>query len=734
MWSTCPITKHICLHAFILFALCCCILRGVAETEVQPKRILILYEVGTAYPGVNLIDQGLRAAFDASHDNLEIYREYMETVLFPDPGDQERFREFYIRKYKDRRPDVIITVGPSPLKFMIEKHKRAFPGVPIVFCLPTWAPSALTLDSDFVGYVNDLAPAATLETAVRMRPDTKNIVVVGGTSYIDAQIENTVKEQLRPYESRFDISYLTNLTMPDLLERLHHLPDHTIVLHTSLSRDAQGATFIAGTQGTSMVAAAANAPVFVLYETFLNHGEVGGKVFSHRRQGRLAGELALRIINGEKPQDISKINAGTVPMFDWRALRRWGINEKNLPPGSVVLNRQPTVWELYRWYIMGALCVILLEALLISGLIWQRKRRRKAEGELSITHDRLRLAIKAGRSVGWDLDLKSGKNLWFGDLQTMFGIASDSYSTQIGELYRHVHPDDRGLLSKTIDYARLSHEPYTAEFRVVREDATVRWVTAMGEFYYASNGDPEWMVGMAVDITERKLAEEALSSVSRRLIQAQEQERTRIARELHDDINQRVAILAIELDALQQSRPDSALGTRLNGLRLRLLELGLEIQGISHRLHSSKLEYLGLVAACKSFCEEVAERHKVTIDFTAEEVPRGVPQDVSLCLFRVLQEALNNAIKHSGTQHFEARLRRFSGEIELVIRDPGKGFDLNATMNTQGLGLISMRERVSLVGGAILITSKPMRGTEITVRVPFVLAKKGASTTTAGVA
>jgi len=292
------------LRPLILLALCCCVLRGVAEAQVQPKRILILYEVGTAYPGVNQIEQGLRAAFDTSHDKLEIYREYMETVLFPDLTDQERFREFYIRKYRDRRPDVIITVGPSPLKFMVETHKRVFPGVPIVFCLPTWVPSALTLDSDFVGAVNDLAPAETVEAAVRMRPDTKHIVVVGGTSYIDVQIEGTVKEQLRPYESRFDISYLTNLTMTDLVERLHHLPEHTIVLNTSLSRDAQGATFIAGTEGTAMVATAANAPVFVLYESFLNHGEVGGKVFSHRQQGTLAGELALRVLHGEKPQDI----------------------------------------------------------------------------------------------------------------------------------------------------------------------------------------------------------------------------------------------------------------------------------------------------------------------------------------------------------------------------------------------------------------------------------------------
>src|SRR5262252_3018777 len=207
MWSTRSITTRVWLYPFVLLALCGCMLRSLADAQAQPKRILILYEVGTAHPGVNLIEQGLRTALETPHDKLEIYRDYMETILFPDPGDQERFRKFYLAKYKDRRPDVLITVGPSPLKFMVETHKQAFPGVPIVFCLPTWVPSSVTLDSDFTGTVNDLAPVETLEAALRLRPDTKHVVVVGGaTSYIDIQIVGTVKERLSPYESRFDIS------------------------------------------------------------------------------------------------------------------------------------------------------------------------------------------------------------------------------------------------------------------------------------------------------------------------------------------------------------------------------------------------------------------------------------------------------------------------------------------------------------------------------------------------
>src|SRR5262249_45241552 len=154
----------------------------------------------------------------------------------------------------------------------------------------------------------------------------------------------------------------------------------------------------AGTEGTAMVATAANAPVFVLYESFLNHGEVGGRVFSHRQQGTLTGELALRVLNGEKPQHIPRIDAGTVAMFDWRALKRWGMKEKDLPSGSIVLNRVPTLWESYKWYIVGGLCLLLAQTSLIIGLLWQRgRRRRRAETELAVTYDRLRLAVEAGK-------------------------------------------------------------------------------------------------------------------------------------------------------------------------------------------------------------------------------------------------------------------------------------------------------------------------------------------------
>jgi PAS domain S-box-containing protein len=220
----------------------------------------------------------------------------------------------------------------------------------------------------------------------------------------------------------------------------------------------------------------------------------------------------------------------------------------------------------------------------------------------------------------------------------------------------------------------------------------------------------------AEDITGRKQMEEALSEMSRKLIESQEQERARIGRELHDDINQRLAMLSLELEQLQEN--PSEVQTRVQELRKQTTELSNDVQALSHDLHSSKLEYLGVVAGMKSWCKEFAERQRIEFDCTTA-VSSPLPPEIGLSLFRVLQEALNNVIKHSGVKRVEVQLREDSGEIHLVISDLGRGFDVEAASQGKGLGLMSMRERVRLVNGTISIESKPMGGTTIHVRMPL---------------
>ena len=221
---------------------------------------------------------------------------------------------------------------------------------------------------------------------------------------------------------------------------------------------------------------------------------------------------------------------------------------------------------------------------------------------------------------------------------------------------------------------------------------------------------------LSVVIDEAHRTHESLQLVSTRLLNAQEQERARIGRELHDDINQRLALLAVQLGQLQDN--PSEVQNRLQELKNSTAEISTDVQALSHDLHSSKLEYLGAAAGIRSWCREFAERQKVEIDFRSN-VQSVLPLEVGRTLFRVLQEALHNSIKHSGVKRVEVRLQEGTGEIHLTISDLGKGFDLEAALRGKGLGLTSMHERVRLVNGTILIESKPIVGTTIHVRVPF---------------
>jgi signal transduction histidine kinase len=221
------------------------------------------------------------------------------------------------------------------------------------------------------------------------------------------------------------------------------------------------------------------------------------------------------------------------------------------------------------------------------------------------------------------------------------------------------------------------------------------------------------------EVAVRVLAEKALSKANRRLIEAHEEERTRIARELHDDISQRVVLLAIQLDRMSLNHPASAadLKQAIEEAGRQTAELGNDIRALSHRLHSSKVEYQGLAAATDSFCRELSARHGVAIDLRSENIPGDLSAEMSLCLYRVAQEALQNATKHSGSRHVDVSLKGTGNEILLTVRDFGTGFDLQDAVKGRGLGLVSMKERLNLVGGDLSIESQHLLGTTIHARV-----------------
>ena len=289
-------------------------------------------------------------------------------------------------------------------------------------------------------------------------------------------------------------------------------------------------------------------------------------------------------------------------------------------------------------------------------------------------------------------------------------------STILGRSHYEVYPDIPERW-KEVHRRALDGETVRAdEDRWDRKDGATTWVRWEIRPWRTPSGVVGGLLIFAEDITHRKEMAEALSDMSRKLIESQEQERARIGRELHDDITQRLAMLALGLQQLQDN--PSEIQSRLEELRKQTTELLNDVQALSHELHSSTLEYLGVVGGMKSWCKEFGERQGMELHFNSD-VRSPLPFEIGLSLFRVLQEALHNAVKHSRVKRVEVQLVESHDEIQLTIRDAGAGFNVEAAKRSGGLGLTSMQERIRLMNGTMTVESKPMQGTTIHARLPF---------------
>lgn len=349
------------------------------------------------------------------------------------------------------------------------------------------------------------------------------------------------------------------------------------------------------------------------------------------------------------------------------------------------------------------------------GIAVDVTERKIVEQKLRESEERFRLAAQAGKMFAYEWDAATDVIVRSPESAQILGV--DERAPLSGQqAMARVHPDDRERLLVAMAALSPENPNLNVIYRIVRPDETVIWVERQSRAHFNEQGNLLRIVGMVANITERQRAEEKLADMTRKLVEGEEQVRARIARELHDDINQRLALLAVELGQLQDN--PSGVTSRLKQLEREVNEISNSVQALSHDLHSSKLEHLGAVNGLKSWCREYGERQRMEIDFRTE-ITTVLPHEIGVCLFRVLQEATHNVEKHSGVRRIEVRLREDSVGVHLVVSDLGKGFDIERAMQGNGLGLTSMRERVRLVNGTIQIHSKPMGGTTIHVTLPF---------------
>jgi PAS domain S-box-containing protein len=699
----------------VLGILLCVLIRPAVAAQPPVKNVLVLHNWANLPQSWTLMESTVRARVPGQ---INFFTASVENPRFYQEGYQESLAETLRRGYGGVKLDVVVAATYSVLQFALQYRDTMFPGVPIVFT-DVGHQEAQTMWPDTTGVIVPIGMRETIDLALQLHPDTNAVAVIAGISEWDKYWLAVAHAELLRHQDKVREIDIVGPAGPQVLEKVAALPPHTVALFQLRPDDMAQPAF----EPIDILATVARRlPTYSAWSGLaLNHGGVGGAYRDLPKEAVLNGEMVARVLSGEQLQNIPIVHDSDLQVrVDWRALQRWHISESALPPGTVVEYRQPTFWQRDRKYILIAMILIAAQAVLIAGLLLQRRRKRKAEAVLLESEERFRVMADSTPSLVWMCD-ERGRITYLNGRRIAF--TGPDPNTGYGDNWiTHVHPDDVERVLGTLYEALKSKQPFSQEYRLRRSDGVYRWMFDVASPRVNGDGSFGGFIGSAIDTTDQKLAQQALEKVSGQLIEAQEQERSRIARDLHDDICQRLALLSMEIERANRTSngPPTATKQNLEDIRKHCSEIADDVQTLSHKLHSSTLEYLGVVAAVRAFCSEFSKQHQVSVEFSDRNVPAHLPKDISLCLFRVAQEALHNAVKYSETNKFFVALYAIEDEIQLVVRDAGAGFDVEEAKKNRGLGLVSMQERIHLVHGRFAVDSKRGKGTRIFAAVPFV--------------
>jgi len=574
--------------------------------QVRPVKTVLTIHLGPEdFPSNPILHASIRETLLAPPDvPIDYFSEYLESDRFAENGAQA-LADYIRQKYRGRRIDVVIPMADQVLQFVLDHRVELFPDAAIVFAgigMPD--DSVRTSGHGLSGVIVGAAYAQTLKLALDLHPSTQQVFVVAKVP--EMKYVAPVRAALDVFSARVKLSYITEASLPGLLDAVRAVPDRSLILFLWHSVEDPG-HLVYATEIVRLVAQAARVPVYGTSDFYVGSGVVGGVIRRTHDTGARVGQIARQIIEGTPAQDIPIEHVQLVPTFDWRQMQRWGIADSQLPAGSDIRFRVPTAWETYRWYVVGTVVVLAAQLLLITGLLVQRTRRRRAEDT------------------------------------------------------------------------------------IVKREATIR------------------------------TSYERIRRLAGRLINAQEQARASIARDLHDGVCQELAAVSIAVETLKDSTgniQDAAAQHTLAHVQDYTLTMGEGLRRLSHSLHPATLQLLGLAPALKGHCAEVTKQHGVQVTFTTDGNVQHVHPDVGLCLFRIAQESLRNGVQHGDARQLGVSLAASNGHIELTVTDDGRGFDLESVRRSGGLGLVSIEERAHLVDGDVQILTAPGKGTTVLVRVP----------------
>ena len=691
---------------------------GAAAPSSKPKYVLLLHSFNRQFAPFDMFaDAFTRELIRVSPDPIVFF----EAALQPDPNitspEGAETVKYLQAAFADRQMDLVVTIGGPASAFARKYRSELFPRVPLVYAAVdrrfVEPAQPMPLDTA-IATSND--PALVVNNILRVLPATTNVFVVIGNSPLERFWRADLTREFQPFASRLTFAWADAYSFDELRRRAATLPPNSAILYVLYAVDAAGSTFTEQ-QVLSELRNSANAPMFGMQSPQLGRGIVGGPLMDIEGLGRTTSGVALRILHGESPGSITvPPQMPGSPVFDWRELRHWQIDERLLPPGSTVRFRGLTPWQLYRNVILASVAFLFTQTALIIGLVATRLKRRRAEEAVVESEARFRVLADSAPVMIW----LSGRDGLCTDFnRPWLEFTGRTLDEERGHgWFEGVHAADAEHCMRTYVAAFEKRESFEMDYRLRRADGQYRWVLDCGVPRFTGDGTFIGYIGSAIDVTDQKLARSALAELSHRLMDAHETERARIARELHDDLGQRVAGLTMVLYSLADDLRYDDAATRASFLDVcnQFTELTRDISAISHRLHPSLLDLLGLQRAAASLCRETSQQHKVRVDFSEENVPAELPRVVTLGLFRVLQEALTNAVKHSQSQRIQVTLRKALSDLRLEVVDDGVGFDSTAAAGA-GLGLMTMRERMNLMNGKLTIDSRPGHGTRVTAVV-----------------
>lgn len=710
-----PITRL--RRLLTLFVLALLPLASWTTASAVEKKVLFLYadkSNGGMVAYREVVQSAMRAG---SPDRITFYEEYMDLSQYPGDEYLSLLRGFYHQKYQGQRFDLIIAQAGSVLNFLTKYGEELFPGTPTVFgTLEKNRIEGLKLGPNITGILTDVGFGATLEAALKMQPDARNVVVVSGTSEVDAKHLAKARSQFRSFEARVEFTYLTGLPMEELEKRLANLPEHTIIFYVTLFRDGADHAFTL-MDSVARVARASSVPTYSVIDRLIEAGSIGGFVMSLEADGKDVAKVALRVLAGEKPADIPIRVADTNRyMFDWRQLRHWNIDERRLPPGSVLMFREPTLWELYKWRIVAVISLCVLQAALIVWLLITRNKRRRAEE----AKNSLAAIVESSDDAILSKALDGTITSWNAGAEKIYGYSA---SEMLGhKVWRLVPTERHEEILRILDQIRRGQSVDHLETVRVTKDGRRIDVSLTVSPIRDDHGVVIGASAIARDITERNRDGKILQQLSGQLLMLQDEEHRRIAAELHDGLGQSLAIIKNRaLMGMREQINQSQIKEQFQEIAETATSSILEVRGIAHNLRPYELDRLGLVAAIESMIDRVSASTSIRITGDLNHIDGLLSPEAETSVYRMIQEGLNNVVRHSNAATARIEVKNHLKSLIISVQDNGKGISRSTTNDNGnhvgGFGLVGIAERVRLLGGSLSIDSQPMCGTTITVRL-----------------